>query len=39
MSLRRILVRLREDEWSAWWPELDEVAAAVDEAVLDAPER
>jgi trypsin-like peptidase len=39
MSLRRILVRLREDEWSAWWPELDEVAAAVEEAVLDAPER
>jgi hypothetical protein len=32
-ALQRIVGKLRSDPWSAWWPELDEVEAAVAEAI------
>lgn len=32
-TLRAIIARLKEDPWSAWWPELDEVADVIAEAM------
>jgi hypothetical protein len=31
-TLRQIIARLKEDPWSAWWPELDEVGGVIEKA-------